>query len=91
MSMREKYVAKAEAQFAEAQQRLAALAKGATKAVTAGQSEGERFLLAAQSKHDEALHRFELLKRTSEASWESVKTAFETAWTELGRALGPKV
>ena len=71
-------------------EQLAALARDAKKAVAAGQAEGEKLLLAAQSKHDEALHRFELLKRTGEESWESLKTAFETAWAEMGHALNPK-
>jgi hypothetical protein len=90
MSHRDSYVVKAEKQFAEAQVQLATLARDAKKAVAAGQAEGERLLLAAQSKHDEALHRFELLKRTGEESWESLKTAFETAWAEMGHALNAK-
>ena len=91
MSIRNSYVATAEKHFAEAQSQLAALAKSAKSAVAAGQAEGDRLLREAQSKHDEALHRFELLKRTGEESWESVKTTFETAWADLGHALGPKV
>ena len=90
MSTRDSYVLKAEKQFAQAQSQLAALAKDAKMAMTAGQAEGERLLFAAQSMHDAALHRFELLKRTSEESWESLKNAFETAWAELGHALNPK-
>jgi hypothetical protein len=90
MSSREAYVAKAEQRFADAQIQLAALARGAKRAVIAGQAEGEKLLIAAQSRHDEALHRFELLKRTGAESWDSVKITFETAWAELGRALGPK-
>jgi hypothetical protein len=90
MSARDSYVAKAEAEFAEIQSQLSALAARAQKAVEGGRAEGERLLLAAQSKHDEALHRFELLKRTGEDSWDAVKTTFETAWTELRHALGPQ-
>jgi hypothetical protein len=91
MSTKATYVAKAEAEFKEAQVQLSALAKSAKKAVTAGQAEGERLLQAAQSKHDEALHRFELLKRAGEESWDSVKATFETAWTDLSHALHQKV
>jgi hypothetical protein len=90
MSTRDSYVSKAEADFAEVQSQLSALAARAQKAVAEGHAEGERLLLAAQSKHDEALHRFELLKRAGEDSWGAVKTTFETAWNELRHALGPQ-
>jgi hypothetical protein len=90
MSARQSYEAKAVAEFAEAQSQLSALAARAQKAVAEGHAEGERLLRAAQSKHDEALHRLELLKRAGEDSWDSVKTTFETAWTELRHALGPQ-
>src|SRR5256885_1222855 len=63
MSTRDSYVAKAEAEFAEVQAQLAALAKSAKKAVTAAEKEGSRIVTAAQSRHDEALHRFELDQR----------------------------
>ena len=79
MSIRDSYVAKAAKEFAEVQARLAALAKSAQKAVT-----------VAQSRHDEALHRFELLKRAGDDSWDSVKSSFETAWTDLRNALEAK-
>lgn len=84
------YVAKAEAAFAEIQLQLMALAKGARKAVSTSHAKGEKSLEAAQSRHDEALHRLELLKRASEKSWDSVKTTFETAWTDLRHALKAK-
>jgi hypothetical protein len=90
MSIRDTYVEKAERQFVQAQSQLAALAATAKEAITAGHAEGDRLLRMAQSKHDEALHRFELLKRSGEEGWESVKVAFETAWTELGHTLTPK-
>ncbi len=90
MSPRDSYEAKAQSEFAEVQSQLSALAARAQEAVAAGRAEGERLLRAAQSKHDEALHRFELLKRAGEDSWDSVKTTFETAWTELRHALGPQ-
>ena len=62
----------------------------AQKAVKEGHKEGEVLLQAAQSKHDEALHRFEILKRAGEDGWAGVKTSFETAWAELRQALGPQ-
>jgi hypothetical protein len=88
MSLRDSYEAKAESDFAEVQSQLSALAARAQKAVAAGRAEGERLLLGAQSKHDEALHRLELLKRAGDESWGGVKTTFETAWTELRHTLG---
>ena len=88
MSTRKSYEAKADAEFKEVQSELSALAARAHKAVAEGRKESERILQAAQSKHDEALHRFELLKRAGEDGWESVKTTFETAWAELRQALG---
>ena len=90
MSSRDSYVAKAQSEFAEVQSQIAALASRAHDAVAAGHAEGERLLTAAQSKHDEALHRFELLKRSGEESWDSMKTTFETAWTDLRAALSSK-
>jgi hypothetical protein len=90
MSSRDVYVAKGEADFAEVQAQLSALAAAAQDAVAAGHAEGERVLQGAKSKHDEALHRLELLKRAGEDSWSSVKTTFEAAWTELRHALGPQ-
>ena len=90
MSTRDSYVKNAEKEFAEVQAQLAALAKTAKKAVTAAEKEGSRIVTAAQSRHDEALHRFELLKRAGEESWDSVKTSFESAWTDLRHALGAK-
>ena len=90
MSTRQAYEAKAELEFAEVQSQLSAMAARAQKAVAAGRAEGERLLIAAQSKHDEALHRFELLKRAGEDRWGAVKTTFETAWTELRHALAPQ-
>lgn len=90
MSTRQSYEAKAEANFKDVQAQLSALASHAQKAVKEGKAEGDRLLRVAQSKHDEALHRLELLKRAGEDSWAGVKTAFETAWTELSHALGAK-
>jgi hypothetical protein len=90
MSRRKSYEAKAESQFAEVQSQLSALAARAQKTVAEGHAEGERLLQAAQAKHDEALHRLELLKRAGEDGWDGVKTTFETAWTELRHALGPQ-
>ena len=90
MSSRDSYEARVQSEFAQVQSQLAALAARAQKAVAADRAEGERLLLAAQSKHDEALHRFELLKRAGEDNWVTVKTTFETAWTELRHALGPQ-
>jgi YihY family inner membrane protein len=88
MSTRKSYEAKAESEFAQVQAQLSALAASAQKAIKEGRKEGEKLLLAAQSKHDEALHRFELLKRAGEDGWDGVKTSFETAWSELRQALG---
>jgi len=88
MSSRDSYEAKVQSEFAEVQSQLSALAARAHQAVAAGRARGEQLLQAAQSKHDEALHRFELLKRAGEGNWVAVKTTFETAWTELRDALG---
>ena len=88
MSPRDTYEAKVQSDFAEIQAQLSALAARAHKAVAASRTESERLLLAAQSKHDEALHRFEVLKRSGQANWAAVKTTFETAWTELRDSLG---
>jgi hypothetical protein len=90
MSRRKSYEAQAESDFAEVQKQLSVLAARAKKAVADGHKEAERLLQGAQSKHDEALHRLELLKRAGEDSWDVVKTTFETAWTDLRRALGPQ-
>jgi hypothetical protein len=90
MSARKSYESKAASEFTQVQSQLSALAARAHGAVATGRVEGERLLRAAQSKHDEALHRFELLKRAGEDSWGAVKTTFEAAWTELRHALGPK-
>src|SRR5438270_11896188 len=90
MSTRQSYEAKVEAEFAQIQSQLSALSASAQKAIKGGRKEGEKLLQAAQSRHDEALHRFELLKRAGEDGWDSVKSSFETAWTELRTALGSK-
>ena len=87
---RASYEAKAQSNFIAVQSQLSALAAHAKQSVESARADGERVLLAAQSKHDEALHRLELLKRASEDSWEAVKTTFETSWTELRHALAPK-
>jgi hypothetical protein len=58
--------------------------------VTAAEKQGSRIVTTAQSRHDEALHRFELLKRAGEESWDSVRISFETAWTDLRHALAAK-
>ena len=87
MSTRESYEAKAQVEFAVVQLQLAALAARAQGAVAAGQADGERLLTAAQSKHDQALHRFELLKRAGEDDWEAIQSSFEASWTELRAAL----
>jgi hypothetical protein len=90
MSSRTSYEAKAGRRFAEVQAQLSALAAQAKAAVNAGRAEGEQLLTAAQSKHDEALHRYELLKRAGEDSWSSVRTTFEAAWKDLRNALEQK-
>ena len=87
---RNSYQAKAQSQFIEMQAQLAMLAARGKRAAEAAQADGERVLLAAQSKHDAALHRFELLKLAGDDSWDAVKTDFETAWTELRHALAPR-
>jgi hypothetical protein len=84
------YEAKAQSQFIALQSQLSALATRAQETVAAARAEGERVLLAAQSKHDEALHRLELLKLAGDESWDAVKVTFETAWSELRHALGPQ-
>jgi hypothetical protein len=84
------YEAKAQSQFIALQSQLSALATRAQEAVATARAEGERVLLAAQSKHDEALHRLELLKLAGDESWDAVKVTFETAWSELRHALGPQ-
>ncbi|MFL5430344.1 MAG: hypothetical protein ACJ79M_12080 [Myxococcales bacterium] len=84
------YEAKAQSQFIALQSQLSALATRAQETVAMARAEGERVLLAAQSKHDEALHRLELLKLAGDESWDAVKLTFETAWSELRHALGPQ-
>ncbi|MFL5377953.1 MAG: hypothetical protein ACJ787_08565 [Myxococcales bacterium] len=84
------YEAKAQSQFIALQSQLSALATRAQETVATARAEGERVLLAAQSKHDEALHRLELLKLAGDDSWDAVKVTFETAWSELRHALGPQ-
>jgi hypothetical protein len=84
------YEAKAEANFIAVQSELSALAARAKQSIDLARADGERVLLAAQSKHDEALHHLELLKRAGEDNWEAVKTTFETSWTELHHALAPR-
>ena len=84
------YEAKAEANFIAVQSQLSALAARAKQSVELARANGERLVLAAQSKHDEALHRFELLKLAGDDTWDAVKTSFETAWTELRHALAPR-
>jgi hypothetical protein len=90
MPVRRSYEEKAASGFVEVQSQLAALALRAKEGEAPARAEGERLLLAAQSKHDVALHRLELLKRAGDGSWNAVKATFETAWIELGRALKPR-
>ena len=68
MSARDSYEAMAQSGFAEVQSHLSAMAASVQNALAAGRADAERLLLAAQSKHDEALHRLELLKRASDGS-----------------------
>jgi len=84
------YEAKAESNFIAIQSELAALAARAKESVEVARADGERLLLAAQSKHDEALHHLELLKRAGEDRWDEVKATFETSWTELHHELAPR-
>ena len=85
--MRESYEAKAQVEFAEIEVQLIRLASRAQGAAAGARVESERLFTAAQSRHDEALRHFELLKRASEDSWHSIKAGFEAAWTELRAAL----
>jgi hypothetical protein len=87
MPARRSYERNAESGFVEVQSQLAAMALRAKQAATSGGADGERVLLAAQSKHDVALHRLELLKLAGADSWNAVKATFEAAWMDLGRAL----
>jgi thioesterase domain-containing protein len=87
---RNSYEAKAESQFIEMQSQLSMLAARAKRTVEAARADGERVLVAAQSKHDAALHRFELLKLAGDDSWDAVKTDFESAWTDLRHAVAPR-
>jgi hypothetical protein len=84
------YEAKAESNFIAIQSELLALAARAKESVEEARANAERLLLAAQSKHDEALHHLELLKRAGEDRWDEVKATFETSWTELHHALAPR-
>jgi hypothetical protein len=84
------YEAKAQSEFIALQAQLSALATRAQETVATARADGERVLLAAQSKHDEALHRLELLKLAGEDGWDAAKVTFETAWIELRHALGPQ-
>jgi hypothetical protein len=90
MTVRRSYEEKAESGFVDVQSQLAALAVIVKQAEAPGRADGKRLLLAAQSKHDEALHRLQLLKLAGADSWNAVKATFETAWIELGRALKPR-
>ena len=90
MSLKETYLAKIEAELGEVQFQLSALALRAEKAIEAGRAESHQLLLTGKTRHLEALHRLELVKSAGEESFETVKTAFETAWTDLKHALGPK-
>ena len=87
---RNSYQAKLESQFIEMQSQLSTLAARAKQTVEAAQADGERIIVAAQSKHDAALHRFELLKLAGDDSWDAVKTDFETAWSDLRHAVAPR-
>jgi len=87
---RNSYEAKAESRFIEMQSELSTLVARAKRTVEAAQADGERIVVAAQSKHDAALHRFELLKLAGDDSWDAVKTDFETAWTELRHAVAAR-
>ncbi len=87
---RASYETKAQSNFIAVQSQLSALAAHAKQSVESARADGERLLLAAQSKHDEALHHLELLKRAGEDNWEAVKTTFEASWTELHHALAPR-
>jgi hypothetical protein len=86
MMSRTSYEAKAAKRFARVQSQLTALGVEARKAVAGGQ----QLLIAAQSKHDQALHRYELLKLAGEESWSSVRITFEAAWKDLRNALERK-
>ena len=83
------YEARAQSEFVALQSQLSGLAARAEESVSRARADGERILLNAQSKHDEALHRLELLKLAGEDDWDAVKVSFENAWSELRHALGP--
>ena len=82
MTPRQSYEEKAAAEFARVQAQLEALA--------AGRREAEVLLVAAQSKHDEALHLFELLKRARDDRWDAAKAHFEAVWAEFRKSLAPR-
>jgi len=84
------YEARAHSEFVALQSQLSGLAARAEEEVAAARAHGERVLLNAQSKHDQALHRLELLKLAGDDDWDAVKVTFENAWSELRHALGPQ-
>ena len=88
MSSRAAYETNAQSEFTRVQPRLTALAARAQHGAGPVRAESERLLQDAQSTHDEALHRFELLKRAGGPSWDSLKITFETAWAEFRHTLG---
>ena len=88
MTIREFYEARAAERFVAVQTQIHAMATRMQAAVEAGEAADEAFV-AAQSRHDEARQKFELLKSAHEDQWGAAKTSFETAWERLDRALAP--
>jgi hypothetical protein len=84
------YEARAHSQFVALQTQLSGLAARTEESVARARADGERILLNAQSKHDQALHRLELLKLAGDDDWDAVKVSFESAWSELRHALAPE-
>jgi len=84
------YEARAQSEFVALQSELSDLAARAEESVALARARGEQMLINAQSKHDEALHRLELLKLARDENWDAVKITFENAWSELRHALRPQ-
>ena len=87
MSVRTNYEQAAHAEFAAAQLKLKALSARAQAVPEKERAAAKALLTQAQSKHDEALHLLELLKRTGESGWVERRIALEQSLRELRAAL----
>ena len=87
MSARSNHEEAALAAFTAAQPKLKALAARVQSAPDSVLGDAKTLLIRAQSKHDEALHLFELLKRAGAPEWWELRVALDRALCELRAAL----